>query len=358
MSKQVKTTQKSTKDILQQVILDNLPDNPTGRLIVSPRVGKTRIVIELIKKHNYGSILWVTPFNFLAKEEIPGEFTKWKAKKYWNRVDVTTWASLHNKEGKYDFIVLDEEQYITENNVTNFFNHKIKANHLLSMSGTKTKDKDKLDLLDALGLKILYEVPINEAVELGVLSSYQIYVTYLNQEPLELKQFLALDRVIKGREEAGVKVSKELYIKRMVELGKSPLKFRVTKKLLSLLSGRKIVYCADIEQATQLSQNHYHSKTNEVALRKFLAGQINTLTMVKAGSVGFTYGKIDHLIVVQCDSDKNGSTTQKICRALMKSQEHKPTIWLLCLKNSQDEVWVNKVLTNFNKEKVAYRNEI
>lgn len=110
---------KDGREEVKKEIL-SLPPNLHGRLLLAPRLGKTSIVISLIKRDKPKKILWVTPLAELAEKVIPQELITWKALKYLKNLQTVTWASLHTIEGEYDTIILDEEQHITENNIVNF----------------------------------------------------------------------------------------------------------------------------------------------------------------------------------------------------------------------------------------------
>src|SRR3990172_8503128 len=101
------------KSQLQKGLVDFLPHQPSGRLLLAPRIGKTKIGIDLIKREEPNSILWVTPSSELATVDIPDEFEKWGAKKYLNKLTTVTWKSLDKITGTFDIIILDEDQHIT-----------------------------------------------------------------------------------------------------------------------------------------------------------------------------------------------------------------------------------------------------
>ena len=133
---------------IQKEIVDTIPCNPVGRLLLSPRIGKTPIVLSLIKRDKPKSILWVTPSAELAETVIPAEFVKFKASKYLKNLTTSTWKSLLKLEGYFDYIVLDEEQYLTENNLKTILNDKLTYKALISMTGTPTKSFLKNQLLN------------------------------------------------------------------------------------------------------------------------------------------------------------------------------------------------------------------
>ena len=69
------------KSELQKEIVDGLPLCPHGRLILAPRVGKSKIAIDIIKKEKPKSILWVTPSAELAEIDEPITQTYYMGKK-------------------------------------------------------------------------------------------------------------------------------------------------------------------------------------------------------------------------------------------------------------------------------------
>ena len=77
--------------------------------------------------------------------------------------------------------------------------------------------------------------------------------------------------------------------------------------------------------------------------------------MVNSGSVGFTYKGIEKIIIIQADSNKNGSTIQKIARSFLNDGII-PEIDIICMKNTVDEKWVNKSLEDIDKSKVSHYN--
>lgn len=358
----------SEKTKLQKEIVDLLDRKPHGRLLLAPRSGKTKLVIDLIKRDNPESILWVTPLAELAINDIPQEFITWKAKKFLKRLRTVTWTSLNTVEGHYSTIIFDEEQFITENNISNIINGKLTYDNIVSVTGTRTKHESKNELYDRLNLPILYELDINDAVDMGILSNYQINVIEVDMTNVKnvlagnkLKKFYIseidnynyLTKVMKQainqkRRDAQFKI-----LARMRAVYNSIAKRDAAKHLMEILKGRKLFFCASIDQAEFLCNNTYHSKTNNSALKAFVSGDIDEVAMVNAGGVGTTFKRIDHLVMVQADSDNNGLTSQKICRTLLHQPEYQATIWILCLMGTQDEKWVESALQNFNKDKVS-----
>lgn len=360
---------KKEKTELQKEIVDSLDPMPHGRLLLAPRSGKTKLGIDVIKRDSPDSILWVTPSAKLAEEDIPQEFETWKAKRFLKKLTTSTWKSLDKVVGHYDLIIMDEEQYATENNLENLFNGSLTAQAILTMTGTPTKHQEKLDLYRRLGLGVLYEITINNAVDIGLLSNYTIKVVETdmsNKKTIEagnkqkkfmvseISQYGYLDKTMK---QAMYQKRRDLQFRIMERrrfIANSPSKFETAKFLMENLEGRKIIFAGSIEQAEKLSQHTYHSKTDNKDLRAFQKGEIEEIAMVDTGGTGFTYKAIDHLIVVQADSDKNGRTSQKISRTLLQQKDYEAMVWIVSLSHTQDEKWVKSTLERFDLKKVEY----
>jgi len=352
------------RNSLQKEIVDSIPSGKSGRLLLSPRVGKSKIAISVIKRDQPQSILWVTPSTELAEKDIPEEFVKWRAKSYLNKLETVTWMSLHKCEGHYDLIILDEEQMITKRNSQNFFNGKLKYNVLLSMTGTPSRDWDKKVLYNGLCIYPICDLSINKAVNLGLLSNYQINVVNISMsqnnmvmagsksnrfEQSEIKNYTYLDKMVY---EDGTSFFRVMARKRAIE--NSPSKYQALKNLYNSLEGRVLCFSPTIKIAEKLDECTYHSKTSNEDLQKFYDGKIDKISMVNSGGLGFTYKNIDHLIIAQSTKDQNGNTTQKICRTLLKQKDYKATVWILCLLGTRDEDWIASCLKRFDQTKIKH----
>lgn len=350
------------QDSLQKEILDNIKPNPKGRLILAPRVGKTKLIISLIKRDKYKSILWVTPSRELADVDIQNEFIKWKAKSYIKKLTTTTYASLHKIIGKFDIIILDEDQCITENNITNLLSGTLTSNALIGMTGTNTKHTDKQLLYNSLNLPIIYSLDLDTAVDMNILSDYTINVVHVQLDKRkniqkttkvgrkwytsEYDNYSYINELIRVH---GTK--QQLVMKRLRAIGTSPSKEKVASYLLKHLKDRTICFCYDTEQTKKVCEHTYHSKTDNTDYLKFQNEEISHIAMVNKGGIGYTYLNLKHIIILQADSDKTGLSTQKIARVLLKEDKN-AVVWILCLDGTQDERWINSLLSSFDENKI------
>lgn len=357
------------KTKIQKEIVDSL-DNPShGILLLAPRVGKTKIAIDTIKKEKCKSILWVTPSIKLRDIDIPEEFNTWKAKNYLKKTEIICWSSLADHQGEYNKIILDEYQEITENNSRGLLDGRIKYKSILCLSGTHPKHDEKRAILNSLKLDILVEKTIEEAIEEELISDYDIKVVEQSLDDIrrdvpagsktkpfvttEKKMYDYLSQVIR-KMTYGKKNPQFMILKRMHLIYNSVTKEQIAKFLINKLEGRKLIFAGSIKQSERLSKYTFNSSTDDTHLNKFLNQEVDTLACVKSGGTGFTYKNIDHLIIVQSDSDKKGETTQKFCRSLLLQNNYKAKIWFICLTGTQDEKWIEAALESFDKSKVEY----
>src|SRR5690606_15379569 len=133
--------------------------------------------------------------------------------------------------GKYDKIILDEYQDLTENNADPLFTGKIRYKSILGLSGTHPKHKEKLELFKKLNLSILSSMTIDEAVSKKLIAPYNIIVIecrldstnkrvkagskakpFLNTEQ---KHYNYLTRIINAKLFSGQTVPQFFYLNRM-----------------------------------------------------------------------------------------------------------------------------------------------
>lgn len=364
---------KDDRKKVQKEILEELEYPVHGILLLSPRIGKTKIGIEIIKKEKPLKILWVTPSVKLRDEDIPQEFVEWKAKSYLKKTDIICYSSLSEQEGVYDKIILDEIQFITENNVQNLFNGKLKTKTILGLTGTMPEHKEKLDLIKKFRLSILKDISIDQAVDQNVVADYKVKVLEvpLNDKDKNIKAGTK-DKLFFTTEKANYEylsknIAKMMFVKekqrlqfailnRLRFIYKSPTKLETAKKLIQYLKGRKLVFCGGIDHAELLSKHTYHSKTTRDDLNLFLNEKIDLLACVNAGGTGFTYKNVDHFIIVQADSNKSGGFIQKLARSLLLQKNYKAEIWIISLQGTQDEVWITNALKQLDQNKIEYIN--
>lgn len=365
-------SENKEKSVIQKQIVDLvMASSQHGLLNLAPRVGKTKIAIDILKKMKPKSILWVTPNTKLRDVDIPGEFVTWKATSYLKKTDIICWASLAKVKGEYDIIILDEYQDITEGSSKHLINGELKYGKILGLSGTHPKHEEKQEIYDKLGLDILVAMSIDEATEAGLIADYHINVVHTSMnsknkvikagsktKPFMITEKAAYEYITKQINYIyyrGESVPSYLYIRRLRQVYDSPSKVAAAKLLISKLEGRTLIFCASIAQSEELCEYTYNSKTSPDDLSDFMNKKIDKLACVNAGGVGYTFRDVDNLVIVQVNSDRKGNTTQKLARALVLQEGYKANIYIICLDETPDERWIEATLEGFDKEKVSHQ---
>ena len=348
-------------------ILSKAKYNDIGTYLIAPRVGKTRILIEIIKKFKYKKILWVTPNTKLRDEDIPNEFIKWKAKTYLSKTNIVCYSSLKKQSGEYDLIVLDEVQCLSLLQANRLLSKRLTFKSLIGLTGTLPKHKIKLDIMSYLGLdEILKEISINEAIDNNIVADYKVMtigipIDSINKNILsgnktksfyqtEYQKYKYLSNVCENT------MSTASFLRRMRFIYNLPSKLNYAKAILPKLKGRTLIFCSNIQQSNQLGVPTFNSKTNKDNLNKFLNEEIDTLALVNSGGVGYTFQNIDNVLVIQADSNKNALSLQKICRSLIYRPNYTAKIYILYSKDTVDKKWVFSLLEDLNSNKVKHYN--
>jgi superfamily II DNA or RNA helicase len=358
------------KNQVQKSIVESLPNLSHGIVLLAPRIGKTKIGIDILKKEKSKSVLWVTPNAELRDVDIPKEFKLWKATTIFKKTTIICYASLSDHKGNYDKIILDEVQDLTPANSQPLFNGNIKFNTVLGLTGTLPKHNEKQELYAKLRLKVLVNMNIDEAVDKGLIAPYNIKVvqTRLDKNNKYLKagskekpfmqtedaMYSYLTKIINAKMFSGQPVPQFFYLNRMRFIYNLKSKNDFAKRFVSKLAGRTLVFTGGIEQAENICKHTYHSKTDDKDLQDFQNGKIDKLACVNAGGVGFTYRNVDNFVIVQVNSNNKGDSTQKIARSLVLQEGYVANIYIICVIDTVDEKWVTKVLENFDKSRVQY----
>lgn len=280
------------------------------------------------------------------------------------------WASLSGVTGHYDIVLMDEYQDITDNNVVNFLNGKITCGNILGLSGTHPKHQEKQNLLDRLKLKVLVNISIDEAVDKGLVAPYKITVVECRLDSktknvnggskakpfktTESNQYTYMTRIINAKLFSGQIVPQFYYLNRMRFIYNLQSKNTFAKKFVSKLRGRTLIFTGSIEKAESISRYTYHSKTDDKDYNRFQAGEIDELACVNSGGVGNTYRNVDNFVIVQVNSNKKGDATQKIARSLVLQEGYEASIYILSVVNTVDEKWKDRVLADFNKDRITH----
>lgn len=354
------------REKVQIDIANKIAKEKEGLIIASVRAGKTRACILGLKKLNPKSILWVTVSEKLRDIDIPDEFIKWDAEDLLKNTKIICYQSLNKELGKYDYIILDEFQSITYNNMENIMTKTLKGK-IIGLTGTFPRNKEKKEILKYLDLNIIYNLSVDDAAKLGIVADYEIIV--LNFELDDKKSVnktknkkLVTDKVRYKHLSWAIennklrnKENKWLYMSRarfLYDCRSRKVAWEYVKDNY-LNDKRGLIFYPFIKDAEK-ERSFYHSQSSDKGYLDFKDKIQNTLGLVKSGGIGHTYHDLDYVFITQATSDNTGITSQMIGRSLLFRPNYTAKILILCAIGTQDEIWVDKTLSRFDKSKVRY----
>jgi superfamily II DNA or RNA helicase len=335
-----------------------------GILNLCPRFGKIYTTINILEKLDKDINILIAYPDLKIKASWEEDF---HARKYKNsNITYTTHLSIKkHTEGVYDLVILDEIHLLSEAQIEAV--KELKCINVLGLTGTLSSYTEKT-LREELGLNVLAEYPIEQAIEEGVIVDYEITVVttplddvikynYKGKWKTEKKQFDAYGWVIDKMDREG-RVTMFLRLARMRIIQNSVAKLALTKRLLNKHKDERVlVFCGVTAIADSLGIPVYHSKAGDKEVfEDFANGEGNHLAVVKIGNTGVTYKPLNRVIINYFDS--NGENlAQKINRCMAmeyNTPDKKAHIYIVCSTEDVEKKWLNKALEFFDKNKIKY----
>ena len=356
---------------------DALIVNNGGIIAVATGGGKSKMAIDFCAYTQEDiaaplRIMIAVPTEKLRDLEWPNELRKWWPDKPEAVViDRYCYASINKLKGKiYDIVILDEIQNITPNNARFFDNNTY--GEIVGLSATPPNEVEKKEILDRLHLKVVYKLSLDEAVERGIVAPYELIFVEMNLDSkkkyieagnkakkwmtTEKRQYDYFSSTIKNAEMGfGRRGSiKYLRLNRMRFVYNLDSKFRVAAHMLEHVIPKKertLILTGSIKMAEALEKNTFHSKSNGIAFDKFMKGEINKLSAVDSLSEGVNIPNLDNALIVQVKT-KERHLIQKIGRIIRWREGHIAKIYIMYVKGTVDEEWMNKATENIDKSSV------
>lgn len=355
--------------IQEKWAMDFMLDAPQGKgiLHLCPRAGKIRTSIRIFCKlqrmqgGTYPKILICYPDKNIQKSWEDDFITVG----YNNpNIHYITHISLGKVIEDYDIIVCDEIHLLSAKQKSTF--KKImkdnKGSLIVGLSGTLAKNTE-LELKKELGLSVIVNYTLEDAIKDGIISDYKITVikvpldnkTIVDQKKsrTEKQKYNALSWVIKNKGQ-----SLFLSLARMRLIHNSISKLAATKDLLNNLKDERVlVFCANNKIAKELDCKIHTSKNyDQESFEKFVAnnGQVNHMAVCKIGNTGVSFRDLNHIVISAFDSNSE-NLTQRICRSLILDNPGKVSnIYIITSTEEVELKWLKKSLEFFDPKKIKY----
>lgn len=335
-----------------------------GILNLCPRFGKIYTSINILEKLDKDINILIAYPDLKIKAAWEADF---ETRGYNNpNITYTTHLSIKKHiEEQYDLVILDEIHLLSEAQIEAV--KELKCISVLGLTGTLSSWTEKT-LTNELGLVVLAHYPIEQAIEEGVITDYEITVIstaldnqvqndYKGKWKTEKKQFDSYGWVIDQLDRQG-KATMFLRLARMRIIQNSIAKRNLTKRLLDKHKDERIlVFCGVTKIADELGIPVYHSKAGDKdVFENFANGDGNHLAVVKIGNTGVTYKPLNRVIINYFDS--NGENlAQKINRCMAmeyNTPDKKAHIYIVCSTEEVEKKWLKRALEFFDNDKIKY----
>ena len=370
----------TVRGIVQEEAKQAVIKNNGGMIAMATGSGKSRVAVELAKHYcqastSFKEIAVIVPTEKLRDENWLEEFQKWEAPMLWTDTHRLCYASASKIQNKdFELAILDEGHNITELSSEFFSNNKVERTVLLT--ATPPSDPVKKEILKSLGINLVYELTLDQAVRLGFVAPYKITVVSVALDNTtknipggtKLKPFMttesaayayhckAIQQAMFDKTPSGIKRHQFAILRRMQFIYKIPSKTEVIKFLLEKVipqDDRSLIFCGSIEQAEAVCPNRYHSKSGDKAYNAFKAEEINRLSCVKAINEGHNFPGVDSGIVGQLNS-KEKDLVQRIGRLIRYRPGHEAHLYIVVSESTQDEKWLENAVENLDQSKIEY----
>lgn len=363
----------NTRERIQREAVSKIKDkNHTGILLVSPRVGKSKILIDSIKNEEDWKITISSPYDTI-RVNWGLEWTKWVDPQVHKQLPSSIChRSLEKIPEGLDLLVIDEVQTLSQKQIDVIKEKKPKR--LLGLTGT-LNGQSKLNLSSQLSLKPIYEYSIEQAIEDGIISNFEIIIVECDFDSKDKSILSGTKKKSSWATEQGHYdfLTKQFEKFRMLSwknpdmeplkmkyagdrsrfIYEAKSKFEVAKKIIEK-SERCLIFTGLQKIADQLATS-FHSKSTENNLEKFIAGDIDKLAVIEMVNMGITIPNLKTAIIHQLKSNSEMSL-QKILRMCNLEDDKIAKIYITVFKNSVDSNWVDKALETVNSNKIRRIN--
>jgi len=373
------------KDDEQKKALNNWAiNNYHGSIIAGTGFGKSRCGVmaanHVLNNLNGARVLVLVP-TIQLQDQFAEEFSKWECEDCLDRVEVMCYQSAWKlRDKQYDLVICDEIHLGLSEKYRQFFKYNV-YDRLLCMTATLPEEPRYKVELHKLAPTI-YEISLDECVTLNLVAPYEIYCMPLELTVEERTAYKRINREFVDHKMAlepdafefaktalkSPNVSYELkahaagFYKTIRErkgiIDKAHNKIEAFKQLVYDNLDKKIITFGGLNEFTDTLAESvaplaevYHSKIPKKkrinALKRFKNDEVNILCSTKALNQGFDIPNANLGIVCGLTS-KALSMIQRVGRLIRWEEGKTGTVYILYIKDSQEEKWLKNAVWDLN----------
>lgn len=368
------------RDLVQDRMAEHILDIKDTILLVSIRMGKTRVALKAIEPED--SVLVVYPLTEIKKS--------WETElsifpPLSNNIIFTTKNSLWKYANRYfDYVIVDEPQLCQSKKqleILKTIQYRKRVGLTGALSIQTSRKFEKL-----LNWKVGLTYTLGDAIKDKMVKDYEIFVHYIDPDKKHLLPYEFFNQTRYATEdwiytyytqqmvEAEAKkqlaeedgngpetakwnaVFKKYMGLRTNFLYNSPTLLNYSQALIRKFEKDKLlIYTLRTDIADQLSSETFHSKHRlEDTLESFKESSEGHLAVVNCIQAGVTIRNL-HKVIFHSYESNTETFHQKLGRSLLYEFEgQKSQIHIVCLKGTQMEVWVEKACRSLEQHKINY----
>lgn len=354
-----------TKDQIQERIISQIISNDfKGIVLASVRSGKTRILLNAIRRHHIGhaKILVLYP-NIDIKNSWQKECDLIN---YHPDITYSTFISIDKvMDEEWDYIIFDEAHLIPEENILpKAVELSLKSDNVIFASGTYSNDTlNNLKFLTRLKLIVNYSTEM--AIADGIVSGYNVIVhTYkldniVRREYGKVKKWKATEasecRRLTFKINCAVGQQKMFHaLARMRFINSTySLVDSVNKWIKEHPTERFLLFTGDENVGKRYNIPMFNSKSKDDSLLiMFQDGVIDQLTLIRKGSAGVTYPNLQTVLVTAINS--NGENLEQVIGRSLLTDTEDAEIHIFVSDQEFQQKWLKSALKNIPKNRVKY----
>ena len=355
-----------TKTEIQKGIIDTIIKNDCrGIILSSVRSGKTRILLESVRKHTKKedpTILVLYP-NIDIRNSWEKECDLIL---YHPTISYCTFASIEKVRDKiWDYVLIDESHLLGEENQLPIAAEIASNNkHVMFASGTYNKET-LYNIKFFTKMKLIVDYSTSKAIEDGIVSDFTIYVhryklnntktveygkikKWKSTEKKECNRLTALVNKNTGQ----LKMFKALERMRFINSCDSLIEC-VKNWIDSNPDKRFVLFSSEEKIGLKYGLPMFNSKSkDDSVLKQFQQGEINKLCLLRKASAGVTFPELQNILITAINS--NGEALeQMIGRSLLDDTDHSHIHIFVSTEKFQNK-WLDKSLQLIDKKRIKY----
>jgi superfamily II DNA or RNA helicase len=355
--------------------------NYIGSIVAGTGFGKSRcgvLAAAVILNRDGGRGLVIVPTTQL-QAQFEEEFKKWGHEDALDSIDIICYQSAHKLRGEHYSVVICDEIHLGLSPVHRQFFEYNTYDKLLCMTATMPEEDEYREILINLA-PICYMISLDSCVDLGLVAPYQIFcipVDLTEEERANYKKANNLFVQMKYRlgQFDAFKTAQAILAKRIPgDAGAAAQFYRAIRERKKIVQHayNKLEYAEGIvndwhpkskilvfsgtndftdSMAAILGGESYHSgkgkKQRTETLRRYKNGLNRVLCSTKALNQGFDVPDSEVGIIAGLDS-KSLPMIQRVGRLLRLSGDKIGKVYILYVKDSQEEKWLNKAVSKLS----------